>query len=108
MSIKLLKDTSQDEPDQIENDKIEEELQFIQDNPDLSNQEIADQLGISRWAVERRRRKLQAKTAKTSKQRDELLSELAELLDQRDATKDRVAELDSEIDRIAAALLEGE
>lgn len=106
MGIKLVKDaTGGVELSSTDDAKIDREIDYIKQNSDMSNQELADELDISIWSVQRRRRTLRVRSAEAEEEREELLTQLAELLSQRENTREKLDRVDEEIDQIAKDLV---
>lgn len=62
--------------------KIDEDIEFIKQNPNMTNLAIGRELGISASAVSRRRSKINNKTVSHSPKQEQLLSELATAMEE--------------------------
>lgn len=106
MGIKLVGDSGSTKPvtENPDEAKIQRELNFIREHSDWTDTELAEELGISRWSVQRRRRKLKVTTAERNDKRDDLLSELSDLIDERSGQQEKLDEVDQKIDDLVQKL----
>lgn len=104
MTVKKYTDTTT--PPALKEDKdLDEEIEFVANNPNMSETEIAEELGISVDAVRRRRRSARLRHANSTKTRENLLQKMQELLTARTTIQGEITKIDQQIDSTAGKLL---